>query len=226
MIIQGPKGELTDRATSIIATHLRAIVAKRGQAIIGVVGGRSVADIFRQLGQQDLPWAQVYFLLLDERLVPPNHHESNYRLVREALGPHASANFASFCTDPINPRGNLSSYNELLARLGGTIDIALVSGGEDGHIASLFPLRGELKHSKPEFILVTDAPKPPPDRMSASPVLISKASVGLLLLIGASKQQALANFLDQKTTVEECPAKLIAQLPENYLLTDLNLTTS
>jgi len=226
MIIQGHQTDLAVHAAEIIASRARDNVLKKGQATIGVVGGRSVAEIFKKLKNEDFPISRCHILLLDERLVPPSDPESNFKLASEALGPAANKCLHSFCSNPVQPQQNLQAYNEILRTYGNQIDIVLVSSGEDGHIASLFPGHKALTASKPEFVLLDDAPKPPPARMTATPALISTSQTGLILFFGTGKQDALAKFFDPAVETRTCPAKLISSIPENFLLTDLNITHS
>lgn len=221
MIIQGTSEQLTAKAASTLALAIRECVASKGRAVVAVPGGRSVAAIFNHLREQDLPWGQLYVFLLDERLVPPSHEESNYRLVEEQLALVAPPGMLqAFPLHPQEPQKGVAKYNNKLQRHGGRFDIVLASSGEDGHIASLFPHHPSIDNYDSGYILVNDAPKPPPGRMSASRKLISQADTGILLCFGSAKAGALRNILDTRLSVADCPAKIILELQRFTLLTD------
>ncbi len=221
MIIQGTIDQLTEKAASILAHAIRQCIAVKSRAVLAVPGGRSVAAIFGQMQQQELPWDQLHVFLLDERLVPTDHEESNYRLVKEQLGRvSAPGMLHPFRYHPEDPQKGLAEYNQELQNHGGKVDIVLASSGEDGHIASLFPRHPSIDNPASSFILVSDAPKPPPGRMSASRKLIRQAETGVVLFFGSAKSRALRNALDTHLSVVDCPAKIIMELQHYSLLTD------
>jgi 6-phosphogluconolactonase len=223
MIVQADAVQITKEVAAIMTEAAKRFIEMNGRVVIGIVGGRSVAPIYAMFGQASLSWPQVHILLLDERLVPPDHPDSNFRLAFEALGSPAASRLVSFCTDSVNPKKNLQNYNEYLAGLGGRIDIILVSSGEDGHIASLFPGHPGLAQKQQGFILIADAPKPPPERMSAGIALLHQARLGLILFMGPAKKTALAHFFDTAQQEHDCPAKIIATLPTFHVFTDLQI---
>ena len=121
--------------------------------------------------------------LLDERLVPEDHPESNYKLVKKHMGDKVPPDMLhQFKYTANNSTQAVFDYEKELERFGGLFDIVLASSGEDGHIASLFPKHHSVKQEKTGFFLLNDAPKPPPDRMSASYNLIRQASAPYIVL--------------------------------------------
>lgn len=221
MIIRGAREQLAEKAAWILGKTIQAIVKSKKRAVIAVPGGRSAADIFKNLRKQHLAWERVHVFLLDERLVPADHQESNYRLVRAYLGSEEQpVRIHQFKFDPADPWQGVIDYGKELQACGGGFDIVLASSGEDGHIASLFPNHHSVESRESGFILMDDAPKPPPARMSASYELIRKANTGIVLFFGGSKQHALQNFLNIHLTDVACPAKIMARLSHYYVLTD------
>ena len=68
-----------------VAEDLRQILAKQPRATLAVSGGKSPVTFFQALNQEDLAWENVNITLVDERLVPINHTDSNTSLVRKYL---------------------------------------------------------------------------------------------------------------------------------------------
>ena len=130
-----------------IADALRAAIAARGQASLAVSGGRSPIPLFEALRKQALDWSQVTVVLVDERVVPRDHADSNTALVARHLlqGKAAAARFLPFFRE-LAPQFNAEVLNALvrdagerIAALPWPLDVAVLGMGEDAHTASLFP---------------------------------------------------------------------------------------
>ena len=221
MIIKGHRQQLENRAASILVTTINEILGLKPQACVGVVGGRSVGPILDLLKVKSVDWERVHLFMLDERLVGTDHQDSNYRLVFSHVAPYmVHTNLHPFSFSTGQEQAALADYRQELEDVGGQLDVLLLSSGEDGHIASLFP-EHETIDSQDDFFLSTfSAPKPPPGRMSAAPKLISRASTALLLFLGENKQQAFDNFLDDSVPLRKCPAKLVRSIDDHFILTD------
>ncbi len=226
-IIHGNAQELCARAAGIIAATARAMLAARDRVVLALPGGRSAGGVFDALARAELPWERIHIFMADERLVPLDHPDSNFRLVKERLAAPLAArnvlppeNVHPFAADAEDPRAALEAYSATLARHGAAHDIVLLSVGEDGHVASLFP-RGSVLDDAPMHALVANAPKPPPRRMTISRELLLRSRAAVLLCLGEAKREALARLRDPAADWRDCPAKLAAGLPGAYLLTDI-----
>lgn len=226
MIIQGTQERMTEKAAWIMYKAAESLLKRKKDIVIAVPGGRSVAPVFNLFCKNGLPWLHIHIFLLDERIVPPDHPESNYRLVKEHLGsciPEEQIHHPDF--DPDNPLSGIKAYDRKLQTLGGKFDLVLASSGEDGHIGSLFPHHPSIEAKDKGFILVDDSPKPPVQRMSASYALIRQAETGIVLFLGDSKRSALRNFYNIHLSPLECPAKIMTKLSSYYLITDQEVDT-
>jgi 6-phosphogluconolactonase len=130
-----------------IATALRAAIAARGLASLAVSGGKSPIPLFEALREQDLDWSKVTVVLVDERVVPRDHADSNTALVARHLlqGRAAAARFLPFFRE-LAPTFNAEVLDALvrdaedrIATLPWPLDVAVLGMGEDAHTASLFP---------------------------------------------------------------------------------------
>lgn len=130
-----------------IANALRAAIAARGQASLAVSGGKSPIPMFEALCEQDLDWAKVTVVLVDERVVPRDHADSNTALVARHLlqGRASAARFVPFFRE-LAPKFNaevldalVRDAEERIASLPWPLDVAVLGMGEDAHTASLFP---------------------------------------------------------------------------------------
>ena len=138
----------------------------------------------------------IHFFFADERCVPPEHAESNFRLVREHLIdctivsgdqvhriageqlPHVAAQDAA---------------KGLLEVCSGMLDTVFLGMGEDGHIASLFPNDSLLE--SPEVYRPVFAPKPPPNRITLGLPVIARSKNVYVLASGSGKEAALKRSL-------------------------------
>ncbi|WP_051306839.1 6-phosphogluconolactonase [Desulfomicrobium escambiense] len=221
------QNELLRKVAARICGALCGVLVERGRAVLGVPGGRSVAGVFEAMRQERLDWGQVHVFLVDERLVPMDHPDSNFRLLREHLvdplaregrmPPQAHP----FPGDAPDPQRAARDYDGALAELGSRFDVVLLSAGEDGHVASLFPDHHSLMDARHGFFVMDDAPKPPPGRMSASASLLRACGTGVLLFAGRAKAAAFARFTDPSASVSSCPAKLMLQMGNPFVFTDL-----
>lgn len=185
------------------------------------MGGRSVGAILEGLAHMVVPWERLHLFMLDERAVPVDHPDSNFGLVSASLGDRgATANLHPFIHRPDQPCGGTRAYQQLFEQHGGRFDIVLLSSGEDGHVASLFPDHETVKNEQNAFFFTEDAPKPPPQRMTASARMLRDATEALLLFFGPEKQQPFKRFMDESLGYGACPAKLVQQIPFHFILTD------
>ena len=97
----------------------------------------------------------------------------------------------------------------------------MLSAGEDGHTASLFPGHPSVDDPGEGYILVAGAPKPPPDRLSASRRLLAAARLGVLVFYGEEKRAALRRFEDPAVALRDCPSKVVREMAESVVVTDL-----
>jgi 6-phosphogluconolactonase len=224
----GKREDLDDRGARLVARVVGELLATEPHVVLGLVGGRSVGGIYRRLADLGLPWAKVHVFLADERLVPLTSDESNFKLVGADLlagpldrGSMPRANAHAFELDAAVPDFGVSAYTAALAALGGRFDVAVLSAGEDGHCASLFPNHPSVADESDHFIVVENSPKPPPKRISASRRLLERTRVGLMVFYGEDKRAALGRFRDPAVEVRACPSKFVAALERGHLLTDL-----
>jgi 6-phosphogluconolactonase len=219
-LLYGERRELDRQAVDFAAMRLDAAVGTSGQALLALPGGRSVTGLLEGLARTRLPWESVHFFLADERRVPVDSPDSNFREIDELLiAPLRETR--SIPEEHLHPcRGGAAEYGKTFSRIGDSLDLLVLGAGEDGHIASLFPHRPELETRDLSFVDVADAPKPPPQRISASRALIERSAAVILLFYGESKREALRAFLDEDTNAADCPAVIARACADLLVLTD------
>lgn len=216
---------LDNKAVEIISKSIKEIGKEKKYVVIGICGGRSVSGIFQKLKLSKINWSNVHIFLVDERMVHINDDESNYKLAYKEfihhLLTHPEYNLNKHNVHPFFVEKGIEAYESELKQFGGVYDIVLLSSGEDGHIAALYPNHHSIEDKSEFFIQMDDSPKMPPKRMTISRKLLSQSKVALLILKGEGKRQALDNYNNKALQLKDCPAKIIDEINESYLLTNL-----
>jgi 6-phosphogluconolactonase len=219
---------LLQRAALHLCEKIRGELAVREQVILAVPGGRNVAKIFQVMQGEELDWQRVHFFIIDERLVPVDHPDSNYKLLRDHFidpmaraGRIAHGNAHPFIMDPASADRGARHYERVLTEHGFRYDIILLSSGEDGHVGALYPHHHSFADPHHGFIVMDDSPKPPPERMTSSLSLMQTADVAVLLFVGEAKREAYGKFNDASCPVAACPAKLVLSMKDATVFTDL-----
>lgn len=224
MINFGKRKILEEKAAKKLAKSINELLKKKNFVTLGICGGSSVEKILEILSKQKLDWNKVYIFLTDERILPLVDKKRNFSIIKEKLLSKLleerkilPKNIFSFNTESIDLEKEIKKYNTNLRKLGGNFDICILSSGEDGHIASLFPKSNELKSSERYFLKVENSPKKPNERISSSKLLIGRTKEVFLLFFGKSKQQAYHNFINRDISLEDCPAKIIDIIPKKQI---------
>jgi len=222
-IIKASKPELAAKAAEIIKDSVVKLLKLQDQVVLAVVGGRSVGAVFKLLKEKNIPWNKIHIFMVDERLVPLDDPQSNFKLVKDSFLKELIDNnkLPQQNAHPFRVEQGIAAYEKELKSVGGGYDLVLLSVGEDGHVGGLFPNHDSVKADADYFVEFHNSPKPPPDRMTMSRKLLLKSQVAILLFFGEGKQEAFKNFSDKTVDFRTCPAKLVPSIKESFVLTDL-----
>lgn len=143
--ILSTSGEVAARAAQIIASDARAAVAARGRFVMAVSGGRTPWQMLRALANEEMPWANVHVVQVDERIAPAGDKDRNLTHLRESLLSHAPIPENQIHAMPVESVDLDQACRDYTALLNGicgnpaVIDLAHLGLGPDGHTASLIP---------------------------------------------------------------------------------------
>jgi 6-phosphogluconolactonase len=208
-------------ATDLAAERLANAIAagrRQGRTVhLSLAGGTTPRAAYERLAALVDDWEGVELWLGDERLVPPDDPESNYRSVAEALLQGTGA-VARVVPTGGSAEEAASAYARVIRRRVPAgpdgvpvLDLALLGLGEDGHVASLFPHAPALDARGEICVAVHDAPKPPPDRVSLTLDVFRAAGSVVILAVGEGKADAVRATLSGPDP--SVPASLLADAP-------------
>lgn len=212
--------ELSRITASELQTIAHAAIAARGSFHLALSGGSTPRRLFEELaahGPAFLPWTETHLWWSDERHVPPEHPDSNYRMAKQAM-------IDPLALDPVRVHrveaerdadDAARAYDhELTGLLGAppTLDVVLLGIGPDGHTASLFPHTPALHDMTHAFVAnPVDSPVAhgKTTRLTLTAMAINAARHVRVLVCGADKADILARVLEGPRTPDELPAQLI-----------------
>ncbi|XVE58299.1 hypothetical protein DITRI_Ditri04bG0159200 [Diplodiscus trichospermus] len=200
-----------------------------------VLSGGSLIKSLRKLVEppyiDSVDWSTWQVFWVDERLVPKDHVDSNYKLAFDGflskvpiLPGHAYS-----INDALPAEGAADDYETCLKHLvtSGVIgtstatgfpkfDIVLLGMGPDGHVASLFPGHSLIKENEKWVTFIKDSPKPPPERITFTfPVINSSAHIALVVC-GAGKAVPVQAALGNSQNSNLLPVQMVS--PEGELV--------
>ena len=193
------KNFVADAAAFILEQARKAIV-ERSEFRIALSGGNTPTPVYARIAGEghDLPWDQILFTFGDERCVPPDDAQSNFRMARENLFVPAAVPEKSIMRmrGEIDPQIAAQEYedqlNAIATERGERIyqhDLILLGLGDDGHTASLFPQTAALDETT-RRVVANFVPKLNAWRLTFTFPLINHAR-RILFLVGASKNPQL-----------------------------------
>jgi len=201
--------ELPKFAAELVARLLRqAAGSGEGPISVALAGGTTPRAMHEELARlPDVPWGRVSIYFGDERCVPADSPDSNYRVARESLlerVPIPSDRVHRIHAENADRELAARSYAELLPP---ALDLLILGIGEDGHTLSLFPGASSLAESE-RLVLPVVGPKPPPQRITLSPAAIAAAREVVMLASGAGKAEAVKRALEGDWDPSATPAQL------------------
>ncbi|HET7172516.1 MAG TPA: 6-phosphogluconolactonase [Gaiellales bacterium] len=179
---------------SVRAAAALAAAARAGGSI-SLAGSNTPRRSYELLAAEPgIDWSQVHIWFGDERCVPPDDSDSNYRMAEETLISRIDIPAANVhrIRGEDDPDAAAAAYADEIA--GVSLDLALLGLGPDGHTASLFPDSPALD-VRDRLAVPVVASKPPPRRITLTFPVFERASAVLVLAPGESKADAIAAVL-------------------------------
>lgn len=193
------------QAAAFIAAEARAAVAARGRFTFAVSGGRTPWQMLRALAAEDVPWASVDIVQVDERVAPAGDTSRNLTHIKESLLQFVSLPADRIHAMPVESRdleAGAAQYAGMLERIAGAppvVDLVHLGLGPDGHTASLIP--GDPVLEVTDLDVSTTGLYQGHRRMTLTYPALDRARQILWLVTGADKRDALRRLRDADRSI-------------------------
>ncbi|TVM02828.1 MAG: 6-phosphogluconolactonase [Candidatus Brocadia sp. WS118] len=220
--VVGNPDELSRRAAQEFVRLADEAIRVKGFFTVALSGGSTPRGLYLQLACDDyreqVSWPHVHLFWGDERCVPPEHPESNYRMACEALihrVPIPKENIHRIPAEREDRARAAMEYEQTLkaffhpdAGAFPRFDLILLGMGDDGHTASLFPFTSALDETS-HLVLANYIEKLDVYRFTLTVSAINQAREVMFLISGASKAPVLREVLEGDYQPQRLPAQFI-----------------
>jgi 6-phosphogluconolactonase len=220
-LICADPAEAAREAARRFADLAQVFIADNGRFRVVLSGGSTPRTMFSILADapfaDSLPWKAIDFFWGDERCVPPDHTDSNYRMANETLlskvGVPAENIYRIPAEDP-DPHRVATTYSETIRKAFGMdlphFDLVFLGMGADGHTASLFPGTAALNLAGDEIAVANYVEKFQAYRITLTAPIINHARNIFFLITGEDKAPALKEVIKGERNPSRYPSQLIA----------------
>lgn len=219
MLIHSDVAEMAADAARRFAELAESYAQSSGRFTVALSGGSTPKAMFQILAEKpfadSLPWRSIYFFWGDERCVPPDHPDSNYRMTNETLlskVPIPRENIFRIPAEDDDHDRAAANYSEtlrtFLAEEKPRLDLIFLGMGADGHTASLFPGTKAL-HIDDRIAVANYVEKFQSWRITLTKAVINNARNIIFLVAGADKAPALKEIIEGSRNPELYPSQLI-----------------
>ncbi len=211
---------LSQAAASLFIESCASAVAVRGRSLVALSGGNTPIQLYDLLARspytEQVDWPHLYVFWGDERCVPPEDLQSNYRQAKDALlsrVPVPASNIHRVMSEQDCDNAAIQYALVLKSFTSPPLDwprfdFALMGMGDDGHTASLFP-GSKVEMSGPTAVATADYQGRPANRVTLTPQVFNAARRVVFLVSGESKSQTLAHVLYGSYDPVRLPAQRI-----------------
>ena len=192
--------DLARAAAQLFVARSSEAVAQRGVSTIALSGGSTPKLLYQLLAdpnesfREQVPWPRIHFFWTDERHVPPDHPESNYRMANEAMLAHVpvtSDNVHRVMSENPNAAEAAEQYELAVPP---RFDLILLGLGTDGHTASIFP-GSKVLHETKRLVAAPWVEELKSYRITMTLPLINNASSVVFLVSGTEKAEIVREVL-------------------------------
>ena len=210
---------LAHRAAALFIAVARASVAARGRFVVALSGGSTPKAMLALLADRwyrtQVPWARTHVFWSDERCVPPDHADSNFRMARVALLDRVKIpagqihRIAGELAEPTEAARRCEAEVRALLGTAPRFDLVLLGLGDDGHTASLFPGTAALGETQ-RLVVANHVPRLDSWRVTFTAPLINQAAHVVFLVADRKKQAVLHEVRHGPREPQRLPGQLIA----------------
>lgn len=217
--------DMSRAAADVMVRLAGEAVQARGLFVVALAGGSSPKTLYMLLAghtyRHSVPWEKVHFFWGDERHVPPDHNDCNYRMARETMLSKVevpAGNIHRVRSENPDARQAAEDYetelrefftaNNLLANGLPRFDLVLLGMGPDGHTASLFPGTHAVRERE-RWVAAPWVDKFHTYRVTLTPLVLNNAACILFFVGGEEKAETLRAVLEGAEESDRYPAQVI-----------------
>ena len=221
-----PDGDaLASMAANTILELSQKAIQETGRFTIALSGGstpKTLCELLAAQYSQQIDWNHTFVFWGDERCVPPDDADSNYKMAQDALLDHVPLPASNIyrIKGEIPPEDTASQYQETLHKFFHdqlpNLDLILLGMGDDGHTASLFPGTSAVnEHTRwvvPNYVAAKQT-----WRITLTLPVVNNAANVMFLVSGSSKAQRLKQVLQGSYEKDQLPSQLIMPIKGNLI---------
>jgi 6-phosphogluconolactonase len=223
--------ELARAAAEEFVNLAREAIGAKEFFTVALSGGSTPRGLYSLVAgdtslRAQLPWEKIHFFWGDERHVPPEHPDSNYRMAKDAMLSKVRvppANVHRIRSENPDAGQAAGEYEETLRtffrpKIGEMprFDLILLGMGPDGHTASLFPGTQGL-HEQKRMVMANWVERLKDYRITMTLPLLNHAACVLFLVSGEEKAETLRVVLENEPGREPLPAQLVRPVNGRFL---------
>ena len=223
VVILPDAAAITQRAAEEFVKAAQDAVSQKGVFTVALAGGSTPKALYAMLADDSamrskVPWAKMHFFFGDERHVPPDNDQSNYRMANEALFSKGVVNaeqvtrihgeYEDTEKAALEYEQALRAYFKLKDGEYPRFDLVLLGMGEEGHCLSLFPGTKAL-HASPRIVVRNWVGKLFTERVTLTAEAANQANRVMFLVTRSDKALALKAVLEGPYEPEQLPSQLI-----------------
>ncbi len=212
--------DTTDKLIDLLAAELvvQAVACQRrfGDFELALSGGSTPQPLYDRLMYdpdcRQLPWRRTHLWLVDERCVPLDDEQSNFRVIDETIVAHSDIPREQVHPIPalsetadVEYEAELRKVLEWRQRGQDRLDFVLLGMGADGHTASLFPHNDALSEHGRLVRCVEAASVEPPRRVTMTFPLINAARMVAILVTGSAKAATIRRIVQGSESIDQLP---------------------
>jgi len=213
--------ELFQTAARSFMELAREAIAQRDRFVVALAGGSTPRRLYELLAdrpyREQIDWPRLEIFWNDERAVPADHAESNYRLAWDTLLTKVPVNMTRVHRIPAEtPEAEhaAAGYQQEIAEALGVpaegppprFDLILLGIGEDGHTASLFPYTDAIKEST-RWVVANDVSQREMHRLTMTLPILNRARHIIFLVTGESKAAVVREILEGPQDLQRLPSQ-------------------
>ena len=218
------RAALAQTAAEAVVQAAADAVRAHGRFTLALSGGTTPRDLYGLLAGEQwrsrIDWRDAFIFWGDERCVPPDHPQSNYRLARELLLDHVPIPADQIFRMPGEAADQVAAAQQYAAAISRIVpagpagvpsfDLMLQGLGDDGHTASLLP-GSALVRERRKLVAATDLEREGTGRLTVTPPVLQHAASLLFLVAGSDKAVALRQVLYGPERRQRYPAQVVRE---------------